>query len=66
MCVSARRYRRTVLLHDLEELDHHLGHRAHEDLALATLLRVVHGLLGRGDEGGETEANPSVANPKRK
>ena len=29
-----------MLLHDLEELDHDLRHRADEDLALATLLRV--------------------------
>ena len=44
--------RRTVLLHDLEELDHDLGHRADEDLALATLLRVVHRLwMGRRWEG---------------
>ena len=45
----------TMFLHDLEELDHHLGHRAHEDLALATLLRVVHGLWEEG-KGGETMA----------
>lgn len=47
--------RRTVLLHDLEELDHDLRHRADEDLALATLLRVVHRLrFGRRRDGGRS------------
>ena len=34
----------TVLLHDLEELNDHLRHGAHQNLALAPLLGVVHGL----------------------
>ena len=35
---------RTVLLHDLQELDDHLGHRAHQHLTLSTLFGVVHRL----------------------
>lgn len=35
-----------MALHDLEELDHHLGDRPDEDLLLTTLLSVVHGLEG--------------------
>ena len=35
---------RTVLLHDREELDDDLGGRTDEDLALASLLGVVHGV----------------------
>jgi len=34
----------TVFLHDLEEFDHHLGHGAHKNLALAALFSVVHRL----------------------
>ena len=49
VCVScgdsgSRSRRRTVLLHGLEELHHHLRARAHEHLALSALLRVVDGL----------------------
>lgn len=36
--------RRTVLLHDSEELDDDLGGGADQDLALASLLGVVHGV----------------------
>jgi hypothetical protein len=35
---------RTVLLHDSKELDDDLGGRTDEDLALAGLLGVVHGV----------------------
>lgn len=35
---------RTVLLHDSEELDDDLGRRPDQDLALASLLGVVHGV----------------------
>ena len=37
---------RTLAHHDLQELDDDLGGRAQQDLALAPLLRVVHGLQG--------------------
>ena len=66
---SSRSRRRTVLLHGLEELHHHLRARAHEHLALSALLRVVDGLerirecshashdelreAGGGGEGGQ-------------
>ena len=33
-----------MLLHDLQELDDHLGHRAHQHLTLSTLFGVVHRL----------------------
>jgi hypothetical protein len=36
--------KRTVLLHDSEELDDDLGGRADQDLALASLLGVVDGI----------------------
>ena len=52
-----------MLLHDLEELDHDLGHRANEDLALATLLRVVHRLRSGGD--GVEEGQSAVPNPRK-
>lgn len=44
--------RRTVLLHDLQELDDDLGARADEHLALAGLLGVVHRLQGIVENGG--------------
>ena len=56
--------KRTVLLHDLEELDHHLRHGAHQHLALAALLGVVHRLRrGRGErrEGRGSEKNQMMA-----
>lgn len=34
----------TILLHDLQELDHDLGRRADQDLTLSTLLSVGNGL----------------------
>ena len=34
-----------MLLHDLQELDDHLGHRAHQHLTLSTLFGVVHRLF---------------------
>ncbi len=37
---------RTVLHHDLEELDSHLGSGAEQHLALAALLGVDHGVQG--------------------
>lgn len=36
----------TVLHHDLQELDNHFGRGSDQDLSLATLLCVVHGLEG--------------------
>jgi hypothetical protein len=36
--------KRTVLLHDSQELDNDLGGRSDQDLALAGLLGVVHGI----------------------
>lgn len=43
---------RTVLLHDREELDDDLGGRTDEDLALAGLLGVVHGVKRIVEDGG--------------
>lgn len=42
---------RTVLLHDSEELDDDLGGRTDQDLALASLLGVVHGVEGIVEDG---------------
>lgn len=44
--------KRTVLLHDSEELDDDLGGRTDEDLALASLLGVVHGVKRIVEDGG--------------
>lgn len=43
---------RTVLLHDSKELDDDLGGRTDEDLALASLLGVVHGVKRIVEDGG--------------
>ena len=43
---------RTVLLHDSKELDDDLGGRTDEDLALAGLLGVVHGVKRIVEDGG--------------
>lgn len=43
---------RTVLLHDRQELDDDLGGRTDEDLALASLLGVVHGVKRIVKDGG--------------
>jgi hypothetical protein len=43
--------RRTVALHDLEELDNDLGARSDQDLALAGLLGVVDGVEGIVEDG---------------
>lgn len=43
---------RTVLLHDLEELDNDLGGRSDQDLALASLLGVVDALESVIENGG--------------
>ena len=39
-------YSRTVLLHDLKKFDYHFRNWAHQNLALAPFLGVVHGLEG--------------------
>ena len=39
-----------MLLHDLQELDDHLGHRAHQHLTLSTLFGVVHRLFSSHTE----------------
>ena len=39
-----------MLLHDLQELDDHLGHRAHQHLTLSTLFGVVHRLYSSHTE----------------
>lgn len=39
----------TILLHDLEELDHDLGGRADQNLTLSTLLSVGNGLEAVGE-----------------
>ena len=44
--------RRTVLLHDSKELDDDLGGRTDENLALASLLGVVHGVKRIVEDGG--------------
>lgn len=43
--------KRTVLLHDSEELDDDLGGRTDENLALASLLGVVHGVKRIVEDG---------------
>lgn len=43
--------KRTVLLHDSEELDDDLGAGPDENLALASLLSVVHGVEGIVEDG---------------
>lgn len=43
---------RTVLLHDSKELDDDLGGRTDENLALASLLGVVHGVKRIVEDGG--------------
>lgn len=40
-----------MLLHDGEELDDDLGRRPDQDLALASLLGVVHGVKGIVEDG---------------
>ena len=52
----------TVLLHDLEELNDHLRHGAHQNLALAPLLGVVHGLR---EVGFRVSENPKKNAGKR-
>ena len=47
-----RKSERTVLLHDLEELDNDLGGRADQDLTLASLLGVVDALESVVENGG--------------
>lgn len=42
--VAARPVLRTVLLHHLQKLDHHLGGWPHKHLSLATLLCIIHRL----------------------
>lgn len=44
--------RRTVLLHDRQELDDDLGGRADHNLTLASLLGVVHGVKRIVEDGG--------------
>lgn len=44
--------RRTVLLHDGQELDDDLGGRTDQDLALASLLGVVDGVKRIVEDGG--------------
>lgn len=41
-----------MLLHDVQELDDDLGRRTDEDLALASLLGVVHGVKRIVENGG--------------
>lgn len=41
-----------MLLHDSKELDDNLGGRTDEDLALASLLGVVHGVKRIVEDGG--------------
>lgn len=43
--------KRTVALHDLEELDNDLGARSDQDLALAGLLGIVDGVEGVVENG---------------
>lgn len=43
--------RRTVALHDLEELDNDLGGRSDQDLTLAGLLGIVDGVEGVVENG---------------
>jgi len=45
-------YRRTVLLHDVQETDDDLGGRTDQDLALAGLLGVVDGVKRIVENGG--------------
>jgi hypothetical protein len=49
---SKKMFRRTVLLHDLEELDNDLGGGADQDLTLASLLGVVDALKRVVQNGG--------------
>lgn len=42
MCAGLTEIKRTVLLHDSQELDNNLGGRSDQDLALASLLGIVH------------------------
>jgi len=41
----------TILLHDLEELDHNLGGRSEQNLSLSALLSVGKGLKAIGQHG---------------
>ena len=68
-----KREKLTVLLHDGEELDHDLGGRADEHLALAALLGVEHVLEGiventnahHGDLPAALAATTTTRNRKR-
>jgi hypothetical protein len=48
---SNRLFKLTILLHNLEELDHHLGGRSEQNLSLSSLLSVGKGLQAIGQHG---------------